>query len=213
MSETSTLLFRFTCPFCRKVLKAPMEWSGKRGTCPGCQRSVDFPEVRSGKSRTVEQLLKLVSDNDNFTCDENEADQLAMMLSLGTCDDYQKAVRLLADRELSVRQWRRVLNSAAARENMRLHIEEQLDKLAVIADDDDDPAALVVAADATNPNAWKIMARFLYYLRHGTCANCKEDITGMSCLYLGWATFTEARLIQPERAANWEKIFKHHLGL
>ncbi|GEM_PF-2330529 len=217
MSEAQVQVFRFTCPNCQKVLKARMDWSGKRGLCPGCQKTVQFPafSAPSPKSRTVEQLLKLVSQHDNIALDELETDQLAMLLSLGTCGDYHKAVVLIAERQFSARQWRRILNSAAARENMRLHIEEQLDRLAEIPDEEEeeDPAAIVVAAETTNPNAWKIMSRYLYYARHGTCDNCKADLTGMSCLYLNWDSFTNLRLINSDRAANWEKILSHHLGL
>jgi hypothetical protein len=215
MSEASTQVFRFTCPHCQKVLKAPLEWSGKRGVCPGCQKPVTFPKFTapSNRSRTAEQLQKVVSEGDNTTLEEAESDQMAMLLSLGTCGDYQKAMKVQAGRLFSARQWRRILNSAAARETMRLHIEEQLDRLAEIPDDDDDPAALVVAGEATNPDAWKVFSRYLYFLRHGTCDHCKVDVTGMTCLYLTWDQFTKARLIPADRSANWEKIFKHHLGL
>lgn len=214
MSETTTQVFRFTCPNCQKVLKAPAEWAGRRGVCPFCQRTVTFPKVQDlPRSRTADQLLKLISPDEDMLPDEQEADKIAMLLSQGTCRDYLLASKLIGTQAFSARAWRRILNSAAGREAMRFKIEEQLEKLAEIPDDDEDPAALVVASEQTNPNAWKIMVRYLYYLRHGTCDRCKDDMTGLRCMYLTWDDFCKTRLIQRDRAANWEKICKHHLGL
>jgi len=221
MSETdaSLSLFRFTCPACRKVLKARTEWAGKRGLCPTCHAPIHFPAYTppSSTSRTAQQLLQLVSPDDNLTFGEEDSDRLAMLLSQGTCRDFDLAKKLLDSRPLSPRQWRRTLNSAAARESMRLQIEEQLERLAEIPDDDTEPAALLAAADAggaaSNPNAWKIITRFLYFLRHSTCLTCLGDKTGLSCIYLTFDAFTAARQVPPDRAASWQKICHHHLGL
>jgi hypothetical protein len=220
MSETTTMsLFRFACPHCQKVLKARTEWVGKRGVCPTCNKEIQFPVYSppSASSRTAQQLLQLVSPEDNITFDDNDSDRLAMLLSQGTCRDYDLARKLLDGRPLSTKQWRRTLNSAAARESMRLHIEQQLERLAEIPDDDSEPAALLAAAESTaapsNPNAWKIIIRYLYFLRHATCDPCVKDRTGLSCIYLTFEAFTQARQISPDRAANWQKICHHHLGL
>ncbi len=96
---------------------------------------------------------------------------------------------------------------------MRLRIEEQLERIAEIPDDDEEPTALLAASEVTNPDAWKIITRFLYYLRHNACEKCQTDPTGMSCLYLTFETFLEARQVSPKRADNWQKICRHHLGL
>ena len=96
---------------------------------------------------------------------------------------------------------------------MRLHIEEQLERLAEIPDDDSEPAALIAAADTANPNAWTIIARFLYYLRHGSCEACQKDPTGLACIYLTFGSFAQARMIPEDRSQNWQKICHHHLGL
>jgi hypothetical protein len=217
MSEATMSLFRFTCPHCQKVLKARTEWAGKRGVCPTCNKAIQFPvyTAPSSSSRTAQQLIQLVSVDDNVTVDENDSDRLAMLLSQGTCRDYELARKLLDNRPLSAKQWRRLLNSAAARESMRLHIEEQLERLAEIPDDDSEPAALLAAVEAStnNPNAWKIITRFLYFLRHSHCEECQQDRTGMSCIYLTFDGFTQARQVPPDRAANWQKICHHHLGL
>jgi hypothetical protein len=220
MSETTTMsLFRFACPHCQKVLKARTEWAGKRGVCPTCNKAIQFPAYTppSATSRTAQQLLQLVGPEDNITFDENDSDRLAMLLSQGTCHDYDLARKLLENRPLSTKQWRRALNSAAARESMRLHIEEQLERLAEIPDDDSEPAALLAAAEAagaaSHPNAWKIILRYLYFLRHGACNQCIQDRTGLSCIYLTFESFTQARQISEDRAANWQKICHHHLGL
>lgn len=219
MSEAQTMsLFRFTCPSCKKVLKARTEWAGKRGVCPTCNQPIQFPAYTppSSTSRTAQQLLQLVSPEDNITFDEADSDRFSMLLSQGTCRDYDLAQKLLASRPLSPRQWRRLLNSAAARESMRLHIEEQLERLAEIPDDDSEPAALVAAADddkGAHPSAWKIITRFLYHQRHQTCPRCESDKTGLSCIYLTFDTFLTARQVPPDRAANWQKICHHHLGL
>jgi hypothetical protein len=218
MSELSTLsLFRFACPHCQKVLKARTEWAGKRGVCPTCNQAIQFPAYAppSATSRTAQQLLQLVTPDDQVAFDENDADRLAMLLSQGTCRDFDLAKNHLDNRPLSPRQWRRILNSAAARESMRLHIEEQLERLAEIPDDDSEPAALLAAveASANNPNAWKIVIRYLYFLRHATWSHCVADRTGLSCIYLTFEAFTHARQIPDERANNWQKIVHHHLGL
>ena len=106
-----------------------------------------------------------------------------------------------------------LLSSAAARESMRLRIEEQLERIAEISDDDEEPTALLAATEVTNPDAWKIIARFLYYLRHDTCEKCQRNPTGLSCIYLTVETFLQARQVSPKRADNWQKICHHHLGL
>jgi len=215
MPDPATDLFRFTCPHCQKVLKARTEWAGKRGQCPGCHQPITFPAYKppNSQSRTAKQLMAIVAHDDNLTFDDNDADRLSMLLSQATCRDFQQAQKLLDNRPLGPRQWRRLLSSAAARESMRVHIEEQLERLAEIPDDDTDPAALVAAAEATNPDAWKIITRFLYYLRHGTCESCQKDPTGLSCIYLTFESFLTARKVSPERAENWQKICHHHLGL
>ena len=217
MSEPSpaTEIFRFTCPGCQKVLKASIKWAGKRGVCPGCRQAVTFPAYTppSSQSRTAKQLVALVSEEDNLTFDDNDADRLSMLLSQATCRDFGLAQKLLDGRPLSPRQWRRLLSSAAARESMRFHIEEQLERLAEIPDDDTDPTALLAAEDATNPDAWKILTRFLYFLRHDACNACQKDPTGLSCMYLAFQTFLAARKVPPDRAHNWQKICQHHLGL
>jgi hypothetical protein len=218
-ANTAISLFRFACPHCQKVLKARTEWAGKKGMCPTCNKPIQFPAYTppSSASRTAQQLIQLVKPegDDNLTFDENDSDRLAMLLSQGTCRDYGLAKKLLDGRPLSPRQWRRTLNSAAARESMRLHIEQQLERLAEIPDDDAEPAALLAAVEAStnDPNAWKIIIRFLYFLRHAACAPCQQDPTGLSCIYLTFEAFTQARQIPDDRAANWQKIVHHHLGL
>ena len=135
-----------------------------------------------------------------------------MLLAQCTCRDFGLGEKLLEQRPLSPRQWRRLLNSAAARESMRLRIEEQLERLAEIPEDDSEPTA-ILAAETTNPDAWKIITRYLYYLRHQACDNCEKDPTGLSCIYLTFETFLNARKVSAERADNWQKICHHHLGL
>ncbi len=194
-----TDLFRFTCPHCKKVLKARTQWAGRSGICPNCKTSVQFPAYTppSTKSRTAQQLIQLIADHDNLTFDDNDGDRLSMLLSQATCRDFALARKLLDQRPLSPRQWRRLLSSAAARESMRLRIEEQLERIAEISDDDEEPTALLAANEVTNPDAWKIIARFLYYLRHDTCEKCQRDPTGLSCIYLTVETFLQARQVSP----------------
>ncbi len=83
-------LFRFTCPHCQKVLKARTQWAGRTGTCPNCKSSIEFPKYSapSAKSRTAQQLLQLISEEDNITFDEDDADRLSMLLSQATCRDF-----------------------------------------------------------------------------------------------------------------------------
>jgi hypothetical protein len=67
--------------------------------------------------------------------------------------------------------------------------------------------------DAAAPNAWKIMARLLYYQRHGYCDGCIKNPTGMACIYLNFDGFLEARQIPALRSDNWQKLLHTHLGL
>src|SRR6185369_15508992 len=108
------------------------------------------------QSRTATELTKLLAIDDHPDFTEQNSDRLSMLLAQATCRDFGLAQKLLSDRALSPRQWRRVLNSAAARESMRLLIDQQLDRLPDITDDEE-PAALAAAEQPTNPNAWKVI--------------------------------------------------------
>jgi hypothetical protein len=215
MSESAASLYRCTCPHCQKVLKIRTEWAGKRGTCPQCRGTVEFPAFRapSSNSATTQQLLKLVRADDDPTFDESQAERLSLLLSQGTCIDYGMADTLLASRPLSPRQWRRVLNAADLREAMRLRFDARIDEETDVTESADEPVALLAAADAATPNAWKILSRFLYYQRHRACEACEANPTGLTCIYRSFDAFQEARLIPEARAENWKALLHRHLGL
>lgn len=44
-------MIRVKCPGCRKTIKAPEKYAGKRAKCPGCSSPIRLPE-------TVEQVVK-----------------------------------------------------------------------------------------------------------------------------------------------------------
>lgn len=215
MSQSPAPRYRCTCPHCKKVLKIRPEWAGKRGTCPQCLKPVDFPMLRpiASHSATTHQLLKLVSEDDDPMLDDAQSERLSLLLSQGACIDYRMADELLKERALSPRQWRRILNAADLREAMRLRFEAQAATDGPATNGDDEPLAMQLAADDAAPNAWKILSRFLYYQRHGTCAGCNVNPTGTACIYRTFESLLEARNIPESRAGNWKSILHRHLGL
>jgi hypothetical protein len=197
------------------VLKIRAQWAGKRGTCPQCLKSVDFPVLRpvASHSVTTHQLLKLVAEDDESTLDNAQAERLSLLLSQGACIDYRMADQLLKDRPLSPRQWRRILNAADLREAMRIRFEAQAASDEAPTNGDDEPLSMQIAPDEVAPNAWKILARFLYYQRHGTCEACNANPTGTDCIYRTFEALLAARRIPEARAGNWQVILHRHLGI
>lgn len=213
MPPASSAILRIPCPHCQRVLKIPLQWAGRRGTCPACGEKVAFPAslaTQIAKSKLGEQLLGMINESDD-PLDEKSADQLALVLSQGTCNDYQLARGLLGERRLSAKQWRSVLVAAGAREAMRQHVELQAQQIDALPEDD--LPVLATLETPAGPESWRIMARFAYFLRHQTCDGCKEDPTGLHCMYLSYEAFAKARSITPERSDRWEKVCQHLLGL
>jgi hypothetical protein len=194
------------------VLKFRLEWAGKCGTCPQCGNAVDFPAIRA-PSATTQHLLKVVAEEDNPWLGGEETERLALLLSQGTCMDYGMASELLGGRALAPRQWRRMLNAAVAREAMRLRLESHLEEAETHGEGADEPLAVLAAADAAMPNAWKIFSRFLYFQRHGACEACVGNPTGLACIYRTFETFLEAGKITEGRAADWKALLHQHVGL
>jgi hypothetical protein len=217
MSESSPAVshYRCICPHCQKVLKIRVDWAGKKGVCPQCRGAVDFPPFRmpSASSATQKQLLRLIGEADNPTLDDGQIDRLALLFSQGTCRDYQMADQLLRDRTLSPRQWRRVLSAADLRESMRLRIEQRLTAPPAPDPDDSEAAALWAVGDTASPNAWRILARYLYFQRHGYCDKCNANPTGMHCIYLTFDGFLAARSIPLPRADHWHDLLHLNVGL
>jgi hypothetical protein len=211
MADSQVL--RLPCPHCQRVLKIPFAWAGKRGTCPACNKSIAFSKTlvtEVAQSKLGESIRSMLAENDE-PLDEKAFDQVTLLLSQGTCRDYKLVLTTLGDRKLSAKQWRRALSAAAARESMRLHIESQLDRLPDIEEDEVTSLAVIEAPAAHD--SWQIIARFGYFLRHDTCSKCKEDPTGLRCIYLNYADFLKARQISDERSQRWEKVAQHLLGL
>jgi hypothetical protein len=208
-------MYRCTCPHCQKVLKLRIEWAGKKGACPQCKNEVQFPAYQrpSSKSATTQQLLKNVAEVDEPSLDDGQAEQLALLLSQGTCIDYGMADQLLDGRALSPRQWRRIVNSADLREGMRHRLEQQLEGELPPSDGKDEPISLQAASETATPNAWKVLSRFLYYQRHGKCSACAMNPTGMECMYRDFELLLDARQVPESRAENWKALLHRFLGL
>ncbi len=206
---------RFPCPHCGKVLKTRADWAGRAATCPTCGQPFTVPAAADGapaSPRTLRQLEPLVAPDAATLLEDAAADDLALYLSQGTCRDYALGAALLAGRALPARQWRRILASAAAQENLRLKIDDLLAGDQPLPDDAT-PIPLLVAADDTAPNAWTLLARYLYFVSHGTCEACHDDPTGMSCVYLTFAGMLAARAITPDRPNGWHAAIRQTLGL
>lgn len=213
MSETIAPVFRLPCPHCQRVLKIPADWAGRKGACPACGESVEFPRTLASNiatSKLGEQIMKMLSESDE-SIEEKNSDHISMLLSQGTCRDYQLVKEALGDLRPSARQWRRMLSSAAVRESMRQHIESQLDRLPEIPEDE--VPSLAVAEAPAHQDAWRILARYAYFLSHGTCKACKENPTGLHCLYLSYDHFAKLRSIAKDRSDRWQTVCQHLLGL
>jgi hypothetical protein len=216
---TDSTLQRFPCPHCGKVLKTRADWAGRSATCPACQHTFTLPSLDQTpvSARMAQQLSELVATDESSPLDEEAAEDLALYLSQGTCRDYDLAHKLLDRRTLPARTWRRVLSSAAAQENLRLKVEAAV--LAgenggdADAGEEATPIPLLAAAENTAPNAWTVLARYLYFLKHATCEPCQADPTGMGCIYLSFDDFLVARRITSERAAGWRAAIRQSVGV
>jgi len=221
MAETA-FLFRFTCPHCGRILKAPQSWAGHLGACPSCQKTVTFPATtpEPAKSWTLQQVLLVLADDD-VAINNGAFDQAGMLLAQGTCAEYAMVRELLPAGKLSVRQWRRILTLAGTRELLRLQLLTRLDDALLDEkdfDENSDPADPAFAllpdhAQDISIGAWQIMTRYLHYSRHGTCALCKHNPTGLHCVYQTFETFVAATGWDGDRQAKWERVCRQSLGL
>jgi hypothetical protein len=207
--------YRVVCPQCQRVLKFPAGSFIRHGQCPNCGAQVEIPLVSTdaAKSPTTAQLLRNLRERDDATLDDAQIHQLALQLSLATCRDYKSARDLLQNRSLSARQWRRVLNNADTREQARIRVQQHLASGAA-AQSESEPFALALASDtALAANAWQILARFLYFQRHGDCPGCRHNPTGLQCVYLSFDSFVVAYDIAASRRQHWRQMIQGHLGL
>ena len=208
-------LFRFTCPHCQKVLKARIAWAGRSGICPGCKTSVKFPEYTppSAKSRTAQQLLLLVAEDDNITFDDDDAENFPCSCprQRAVISAWRESFSTNARSPLAMAPppefRRRAASPCALASNNSSNASRRFPTMRK------SPQRLLVASESANPDAWKVITRFLYYLRHDACEKCQTDPTGLSCIYLTFDAFLQARQVSPELADNWQKISHHHLGL
>ena len=178
---------RFACPHCAKVLKIRAEAAGSpsggegpvRGRCPQCGIEVEFcRDVATEKSRTARALEGLLSEKE-WGMREGQFQRLALLLSQGTCRDYALGRELLGGRGLSAREWRRALKEAAVREIMRRRLE-----VSVLGDAPSEVFSFCEDAEDEAQGAWEIMVRFIHHGRHGDCEACRENPTGLACVYL-----------------------------
>lgn len=211
MSDT---LQRFPCTNCGRILKTRPEWAGRTANCPNCDHKFTVPDADPApvSARTQHQLEVLIGADDALPLEDTAAEDLALYLSQATCRDFDLAHKLLERRSLPARQWRRILASAAAQENLRLKIDGALNAADPLPDDAT-PIPLLAAEDSTSANAWTILARHIYFLSHATCEPCRADPTGMGCIYLSYGGFLQARQITPQRASGWHAAIRQHLGI
>ncbi len=218
---------RFACSHCRKVLKVRAETagaSGGRGRCPQCRGEVEFEAMHAqmGRSWMGRAILRRMSDGADAKFAEQEFRRLGLLLSQGTCRDYGLAGDLLAGRKLPARQWRRVLHAAAVQEGMRRRIETvtaagetAVGGFSLCADNGEGGAD--AAGKTWTPRceeiAWDIMARFVYQQKHGVCAACQGNPTGLACADLEFERFCGVHEIAAERAERWRGIIRRQVGV
>lgn len=222
MAHSHLMLYRFTCPSCLRILKAPVQWAGRRGQCPNCQKSVEFPHTAlgQGNSWTAEQLHGIIGRSD-VPFQAQEQDRLATLLAQATCMEYRMAGTLLAGRKLSARQWRRVLVVAEQRESLRLNLLSHLDRFTTLetpVSSYETGAPMLAlpeqpAGAATSQAARHIVLRYLHHHRHGTCPACQQNPTGMACSYRDFPTFLTLAKWKPHRLEKWLQASGEALGL
>ena len=211
-------MYRFACPSCHRMLKAPLSWAGRRGVCPKCHEEMLFPRKTSlfkAEGEGARILLKLVGESAP-ALPEDQADRLSLLLSQGTCMDYSLAQKLLAGRSLPPRQWRRLLPIAGTREAMRLQLSDAADRAEVQgAEPSDDLAVALPPHEGADELAlaWEIVVRFQDFIRNGRCAGCQSDPTGMHCVYQSFEDFGESRSLDSEDCRRWAKLCRQVFGL
>ena len=176
MRDVPPELYRFGCPLCGRILKAPLPRAGQPGECPACRRSITLPGALC-ESWTLQQVGVVLADSDQ-PVEERTLDRAALLLAQGTCLEYTMGREQLPG-ALSVRQWRRLLVLGASRELIRLDIARKMHDPALA----EVPASFADHPDAAAGHAWTLMVRYLHFNGHGVCAACAADRTGMSCIY------------------------------
>lgn len=222
MASSYLVLYRFTCPHCSRILKAPVQWAGRKGVCPSCQKSVEFPTTAlgQGNSWTSEQLHKIIASIDALM-DDADTDRLAMLLAQGTCMEYRMSSELLDGRKPSARQWRRILVLAEQRESLRMDLLAHLDRPAFA---EEDPLMIEGGASLSLPSldgggptpgiaATQIVMRYLHHTRHGPCSGCRDNPTGMDCVYRDFESFLALAKWNRARQEKWERACRDSLGL
>jgi hypothetical protein len=211
-------MYRFACPACRRMLKAPLSWAGRRGVCPKCSKELTFPRKTSlfrAQEEGAQTLLKLVSES-AAPFAEGDADRLALLLAQGSCLDYSLAQRLLAGRTLPARQWRKLLPIAGTREAMRLQLADAVERATTETISDNDELCIALPPEDGADEfalAWEIVVRFQDHMRNGTCPGCKDDPTGLHCIYQNFELFGETRNLDGEDCRRWAKLCRQIFGL
>ncbi len=221
MPNLSENMYRFACPSCHHMLKAPLSWAGRRGACPKCHEELMFPRKTSlfrVEGEGAKTLLKLVSESAQ-PLPEDQVDRLSLLLSQGTCLDYTLAQRLLAGRSLPPRQWRRLLPIAGTREAMRLQLSDAVEQLESAGQGDaaatEELSVVLPPEDGVDEFAlaWEIIVRYQDFVRNGTCVNCQSDPTGLHCVYHSFGDFGELRSLDGEDCRRWAKLCRQIFGL
>ncbi len=215
--ESSQTLYRFACPRCAGTLKAPVQWAGRRGVCPRCQNALVFPEtaLAEGAAKTAQMIMHLVSESEAPLLGM-QADKLAMHLSQGICRHFAMANELLGERPQPVRQWRRMLKLAAAREAVRLSLSTAMEQ--ALATGQTGAAATLAAGDLREDSldfsapAWQVIVRYQDYLLHHVCRHCRHDWSGSKCMYRSFGEFVKVRQVSPELLEKWQRVCQHVFG-
>ena len=202
---------RFVCAHCGKVLKVRAGVSGEggvRGKCPQCGIEVEFSRRdQDKKSGMAQAILRRVGVTETGFSIEQFA-RLSLLLSQGTCRDYALAAELLGERELPAKRWRLVLREAVVRERMRRRMEE-----CVPGDSGLEGAFSWCDEFEASEGAWQVMARFLHHQRQGDCGRCRENPTGLACVYLEFESFMEKCDIAEKRAGRWRELVMEMIGV
>lgn len=145
-----------------------------------------------------------------------QADKLSMHLSQGICRHFAMASELLGERPQPVRQWRRILKLAAARESVRLSISTAMEQ--AIATGQTGAVATLAAGEMREDSldfsapAWQVVVRYQDYLIHQVCRHCRHDWSGNKCMYRSFDDFLKARQVSPELLEKWQRVCQHVFG-
>jgi hypothetical protein len=99
---------------------------------------------------------------------------------------------------------------------MRLHLTKQPISIAdalEAAEAGDESAVEALSADAVASDPASVIIRFVHFMRHGTCPACRNDRTGLCCVYQTFDYFIATHTVADDRRRKWLQYANEIFGL